>query len=70
MFATDVIPHPALVKRFVYDVLTAGHLLDASGWVLYEKTINSIIWPSGIGRLPRNVSSDSSIHEFQAIESY
>ncbi|KAF8119204.1 hypothetical protein EV363DRAFT_1400949 [Boletus edulis] len=51
----------ALVKRFVYDVLTAGHLLDASGWVLYEATINSIIWPSGIGRLPRNLNDDHAL---------
>lgn len=41
---------------FQSDVIVAGYLLGAAGWRVFQDTINGIIWPSGIGRLPNNVS--------------
>ncbi|KIJ59512.1 hypothetical protein HYDPIDRAFT_100577 [Hydnomerulius pinastri MD-312] len=51
----------ALVKRFLFDVITDGHLLDSAGWTLFQDTINSIIWPTGIGRLPKNLGDDHAL---------
>lgn len=39
--------------------MVSGYLLDAAGWRRFEDIIQrSIIWPSGAGRLPTNVSCD------------
>lgn len=54
---TDVRFFPALVKKYFTEFLVSGYLLDSSGWSTFESTVNSITWPSGIGRLPTNVSS-------------
>ncbi|KAG1818780.1 hypothetical protein EV424DRAFT_1347585 [Suillus variegatus] len=52
---------PALVKRFLFDIVTTGHLLDSTGWDLFQDSINSVIWPSGIGRLPKNLADDHGL---------
>jgi hypothetical protein len=46
------------VNDFWTSVIRDGYLLDASDWMMFEKTVNEIIWPSGIGRLPDNVGSE------------
>ncbi|KAG2737679.1 hypothetical protein P692DRAFT_201674704, partial [Suillus brevipes Sb2] len=51
----------ALVKRFLFDIVTTGHLLDSTGWDLFQDSINSVIWPSGIGRLPKNLADDHGL---------
>ncbi|KAG1812591.1 uncharacterized protein BJ212DRAFT_1448170 [Suillus subaureus] len=53
-----------LVKRFLFDIVMAGHLLDSTGWDLFQNSINSVIWPLGIGRLPKNVISWLIIYPF------
>ncbi|EIW73972.1 hypothetical protein CONPUDRAFT_160538 [Coniophora puteana RWD-64-598 SS2] len=50
-----------IVKRIYYDVINHGYLLDSARTSLYKDTINSIIWPSSIGRLPKNLDSDHSL---------
>ncbi|KAG1813652.1 uncharacterized protein BJ212DRAFT_1447836 [Suillus subaureus] len=51
----------ALVKRFLFDIVMAGHLLNSMGWDLFQNSINSVIWPSGIGRLPKNLADDHGL---------
>ncbi|KAG1751405.1 uncharacterized protein EDB91DRAFT_1234802 [Suillus paluster] len=41
---------------FHSDIIVAGYLLGAAGWRVFQDTINGIIWPSGIGRLPNNTT--------------
>jgi len=44
------------VHDFWSSVIGDGYLLNAADWMAFEGLINHIIWPSGIGRLPDNVS--------------
>ncbi|GJE95314.1 hypothetical protein PsYK624_114980 [Phanerochaete sordida] len=43
--------------------LAQGYLLNKSEWNLLETTVNSIIWPSGIGRLPTNLGENHSLQK-------
>ncbi|KAG1849039.1 hypothetical protein F4604DRAFT_1935131 [Suillus subluteus] len=47
--------------KYFTEFLVAGYLLDSSGWSTFESTVNNIMWPSGIGRLPTNLSDDHSL---------
>lgn len=47
---------PGMTSDLWYDVVDAGYLLTASQWRDFERHVNNARWPSGIGRLPDNVS--------------
>ncbi|KAJ7120571.1 hypothetical protein C8R43DRAFT_1136739 [Mycena crocata] len=49
-----------IVKDFWMSVIVDGYLFDADRWRQFESTINESIWPSGIGRLPDNLSTNHS----------
>ena len=44
-----------IVGDYFSDVIIAGKLLDAQMWQTFQDSMNSVIWPSQIGRLPTNV---------------
>lgn len=44
-----------IINEFLDQIIVKGYLLDAAGERLFEKSVNSVIWPLGIGRLPDNV---------------
>lgn len=50
---TDTIP--GIGADFFTQLLVKGYLMNKQGWAVLQTTMNSIIWPSGIGRLPTNV---------------
>ncbi|KAL1949361.1 hypothetical protein VTO73DRAFT_8242 [Trametes versicolor] len=43
------------------EVLLGGYLINADGWRKVQDTINSIQWPSGIGRLPNNLGDNRGL---------
>jgi len=45
-----------IVGDYFSDVIIAGKLLDAQMWRTFQDSMNSVIWPSQIGRLPTNAS--------------
>ena len=46
---------PGIVNDFFKKILVRGYLLNKDKWREFEAIINSMIWPSGTGRLPTNV---------------
>ena len=46
-----------IISDYFSDVIIAGKLLDVQMWWTFQDLMNSVIWPSQIGRLPTNVSS-------------
>ncbi|KIY48977.1 hypothetical protein FISHEDRAFT_42291 [Fistulina hepatica ATCC 64428] len=49
------------VKDFWMEIIDGGYMMTAVMWRTYEETINSIHWPSGIGRLPINLATNHSL---------
>ncbi|KAI0826846.1 hypothetical protein BC628DRAFT_1410053 [Trametes gibbosa] len=47
-------------KEMYSAFLVRGHLLNKNMWRRLEITVNSITWPSGIGRLPTNLGENHS----------
>lgn len=45
-----------IAKEMFSTLLVKGYLLDKNKWRRLETVVNSIQWPSGIGRLPTNAS--------------
>ncbi|KAL7282470.1 hypothetical protein ACG7TL_003941 [Trametes sanguinea] len=52
-----------LVKHGFDTVIVSGYLLDAASWRLFQELINSVQWPSGIGRLPKNLGENHSLQK-------
>jgi hypothetical protein len=48
--------YPGIVNDFFKKILVGGYLLNKDKWREFEAIINGMIWPSGTGRLPTNVS--------------
>ncbi|KAL7283633.1 hypothetical protein ACG7TL_003069 [Trametes sanguinea] len=52
-----------IVKHEFDTVIIGGYLLDAASWRLFQDLVNSIQWPSGIGRLPKNLGENHSLQK-------
>ena len=48
--------YPGIVNDFFKKILVGGYLLNKDKWREFEAIINGMIWPSGTGRLPTNMS--------------
>lgn len=44
------------MARFFINIILEGYLLDKNARTKYQVFMDAVIWPSGIGRLPKNVS--------------
>jgi hypothetical protein len=45
-----------IVSDYFSDVIIADKLLNVQMWRTFQDSMNSVIWPSQIGRLPTNAS--------------
>ncbi|KAH9935806.1 hypothetical protein B0H21DRAFT_878742 [Amylocystis lapponica] len=52
-----------MVEAFFSEVLIKGCLLDAGGWRTLQDCVNSIVWPSTIGRLPTNLGENRTLQK-------
>ncbi|EGN95381.1 hypothetical protein SERLA73DRAFT_60037 [Serpula lacrymans var. lacrymans S7.3] len=55
--------HGLGIVHSIFDVIVKGYLLNSAGWRQFEDAINSVIWPSGIGRLPNNLGGNHSLQK-------
>ncbi|TBU31210.1 hypothetical protein BD311DRAFT_132047 [Dichomitus squalens] len=50
-----------MASHMFKEILIGGYLLDADGWRRLQDVVNSIQWPSGIGRLPSNLGENRGL---------
>ncbi|EJF67325.1 hypothetical protein DICSQDRAFT_46259 [Dichomitus squalens LYAD-421 SS1] len=50
-----------MASHMFNELLIGGYLLDADGWCKLQAAVNSIQWPSGIGRLPTNLGENRGL---------
>lgn len=44
------------IADYFQQLVVGSYLLNKAQWRLFQDTINSVVWPSTIGHLPKNVN--------------